>query len=228
VATGLSPPKPKPISRPVSCHVFGEALQKQSNFAPKRTFHDKLVEQILIFRMAQGKAFKPRQRVKQTLSNNPSTVRTRKYEQSHSGLNAALHKINQNERQQCCRVQKAVAKSSDWANLSNERRQQRLELAYAKIDEKYEAQRAQRTREWAGDDSDNSSESNREDNDVDAMEEAEEEEEEDTDNEESPTDASGFELMDLILSLMGQMMRRRLRVSMARLVLMELEEFPMP
>ena len=155
----------------------------------KRTFHDKLVEQILIFRMAQGKAFKPRQRIKQMLSNNPNTVRTRKYEQSRSGLDAALHKINQNERQQRCRVQKAVAKSSDWANLSNERRQQRLELAYAKIDEKYEAQRAQRTREWAGDDSDNSSESNREDNDVDAMEE----EEEDTDNEKSPADASGFE-----------------------------------
>ena len=93
--------------------------------------------------------FQSRQRRAPQLSNNPRTRTTRGYEYSLVGLDAALHKINNNRRQVKSRETKKLQESVAWVKWTESERQECLNLALNEINEKFDQQKRDAKRQWA-------------------------------------------------------------------------------
>jgi hypothetical protein len=124
--------------------------------------YSKHVQHKLIIRMVGVNDFKPRKRVKEILSQNPATARTRKYEQALSGLDAALLKVGRNQRTARSRARALLRASPGWSTWTQEERKERERVAVLEIDEKYDQQRAEVQQQWAEDDSEESESSEQE------------------------------------------------------------------
>lgn len=81
-------------------------------------------------------------------SNRSNTKRTREYEQSRVGLDAALLKIKRNRRVAICRKRAELKKQPGWTKLSADEKQQRTESALDEIRLRYDIAEEEAMAEW--------------------------------------------------------------------------------
>ena len=100
--------------------------------------------------MGLNTVFKARRRSKEEYSRNPGTVRTRAYERSLAGLDAAALRLGRNRRIALLRAHKKAHNDPLWPTLSATEQEYRERILREEIDRKYAEREVEVMEKWNG------------------------------------------------------------------------------
>ena len=98
--------------------------------------------------MGLNTVLKARHRIKEEYSRNPGTARTRAYERSRAGLDAAALRLGRNRRAALSRARKKAHNDPLWPTLSAAEQECRERVLRENIDRKYAEKEAEVMEKW--------------------------------------------------------------------------------